>query len=195
MATTPKYALRYPVLGDAPNGPSAFQNLATDVENLLYGRLPTTRVRAGTNFDKTNAALATALTIPVEASTTYIVDGFLTWFANSDIDAKFGWNFPAGLTGYYSIATTQSTDDAANVGGQRIGDTDYGTVPIADPWHVAGDPEIPTVWNSGLLHGHVSTVSAGNLVLTFAQQFANAGKTASFKVGSWVRLTPAQAGN
>lgn len=35
MATTPIFAFRYPILGDAPNVPAAVQNLATDVENRI----------------------------------------------------------------------------------------------------------------------------------------------------------------
>lgn len=34
MPATAKYGLRYPSLGDPPNGPLAFQNLATDVDAL-----------------------------------------------------------------------------------------------------------------------------------------------------------------
>lgn len=35
MPTTPTYAFRYPASGDAPNGPQAIQNLATDVEGAM----------------------------------------------------------------------------------------------------------------------------------------------------------------
>lgn len=37
MPTTPKLGLRYPSASDAPDGPGAFFNLATDVENTLGG--------------------------------------------------------------------------------------------------------------------------------------------------------------
>lgn len=42
MATTSPFGLRYPVLGDAPDGPQQFQNLAQDVNGWLGRARPVT---------------------------------------------------------------------------------------------------------------------------------------------------------
>lgn len=66
MATTPVFALRYPVLGDAPNGPLAFQNLATDVENLITGS------RGLWRQDTTGQAIATATDTKITFNTAHV---------------------------------------------------------------------------------------------------------------------------
>jgi hypothetical protein len=39
MPTTPHYALRYPLSSDPADGPLGFNNLATDVDNVLFGTI------------------------------------------------------------------------------------------------------------------------------------------------------------
>lgn len=94
MPTTTTYALRYPALTDAPNGPQAFQNLANDVE-LLGLMVPVALLTAGAG---TVLAAGVFTTI---ALSTEIYD---THNGHSTVTNNSRYTVPAGWGGYYLIS-------------------------------------------------------------------------------------------
>jgi hypothetical protein len=100
MATTPNYALRYPVLTDAPNGPQAFQNLATDVDTQLLAtnsaaRLPVCIMTCGA---ATSIPSSVFTTIAFSTEQIDTANGHDNATNNSRYTAQSGW------AGYYSCS-------------------------------------------------------------------------------------------
>lgn len=102
MATTPTYALRYPVLTDAPNGPQAFQNLANDVEAQLVTtngntRFPVCIMTAGVDTTLGNSVF-TSIAFSTEQLDT--ASGHDTATNNSRYTCQSGW------AGYYGVSAS-----------------------------------------------------------------------------------------
>lgn len=104
MATTANYALRYPVLTDAPNGPQAFQNLANDVDAQLLITNNNTRVPVCimTCGAATSIATSGSVFTTVAFSTEQIdtVSGHDTATNNSRYTCQSGW------AGYYQCSAS-----------------------------------------------------------------------------------------
>jgi hypothetical protein len=90
VPTTSKLGLRYPSLSDAPNGPLAVQNLASDVDALgvLGGKR---RTAASSNITTIEAIVVDTQTLSLAASSVFQIDYDLVFnssVASSDVLMK-----------------------------------------------------------------------------------------------------------
>lgn len=93
MPTTPNYALRYPALSDAPNGPAAVQALAEDVENLGL------RCPLAVMYQSVGQSIPNDQWTPLQfTSETIDTHGGHSTTANTS-----RWTCPSGWAGYYLI--------------------------------------------------------------------------------------------
>lgn len=187
MPTTPQFGFRYPSLADASDGPTAFRNLATDVEARLFSSIGSERLAAATTTTSVTSSTSfvdvTGLAVSVLANATYALDGFIAYNAGATGDIKFAFTAPAGadaLWGLYGIGTGETTSTAEI----QIARLDA----LGDTAAMNGGGV-----DSGLLHcrplGTIITgATPGTLQLRMAQVTSNA--TASVvQTGSWLRLT------
>lgn len=128
----------------------------------------------------------TALVAPVAASAVYIVTGMLLYSAHSSADIKMGWTGPTGATlDWIAHAQTQTgTGGIASAGvvvdRQSIGNTAF---------PLGGADATNTVFMTATLSGRlVTSTTAGNLQLNWAQQTANV-VSSIMRAGSWLLLT------
>lgn len=131
----------------------------------------------------TTLANVTGLSVSLDASTTYIMDGYLAYTANETADIKFAITVPTGASGHWGLypITTSGVNAVGSVNGQR--NTAFGdaTTQAASGSALAGNAMLC------LPRGYVVTSSAGTLQFRFAQNTSNATGSV-VKTGSWIRL-------
>ena len=115
MPTTPNHALRYPVLGDAPNVPLDLQRLAEDTDTALAGH--ETRLDAIETFVKPMAKVEAQADQSIPNSSLTYVD------------------FAAGLVHYDTLAMVDIANDAINI--KRAGYYRF-TARVAYPTNATG---------------------------------------------------------
>lgn len=98
MPATTVYALRYPALSDAPNGPTLGQNLANDVENLGL-LVPVCVMTAGAATTLIDGIFTTVL------FSTEVID---THNGHSTVSNTGRYTVPAGWGGYYRMSAHAS---------------------------------------------------------------------------------------
>lgn len=117
----------------------------------------------------------TGLSVPVAASTTYALDGYLGYDGNATGDIKFAFTQPSGTTGHWGLAG----DDTTTSGNLKTTTAAALTTVIT----LGGGTAKATV------HGYVVVAgTAGTLQLQFAQNTSN-GTATTVRAGSWIRLS------
>jgi hypothetical protein len=147
LATTPTYGWEYQTLADAPNGALLGEDLALDIEATVSG-IDTTVTALGTSTDTRLAALELHNVVAARktanettvASTVLVNDGhlFVSVEANAvyelyaiihnnspaAADIKWGWTFPAGMTGVLShVGFDVGTSAMFNIGNEALSAT------------------------------------------------------------------------
>lgn len=156
------------------------QTLTSTVLNAAFNiRREVFQGATDTVTNTTTLASSSFLTLPVAASSTYLVELFLLCDAAAAADMKFSFLFSGG--GTWLIAPWgQDTTATVATGSVQTGPVNtvawtYGTIGVGST--ISAKPT-----------GHISTTSAGNVTLQFAQNTANAS-VASLQFGSHMRLT------
>ena len=90
MGTTSKYGLPYPNMGDAPNGPLGFQNLATALDALgpIGGKR---RAATGSGLTTIEAVVVDTQTLAMPANYVFAIDfslAFTSSVASTDVSMK-----------------------------------------------------------------------------------------------------------
>jgi hypothetical protein len=137
---------------------------ANGIIRVVQNALPANATAAQTNSTVTQTA-STYLTLAVEASTTYLMRGFLVIQSPSGVSFTHSFTGPSGATMVWGDATG----------------TSIATLTGIDTWSGSGANK--TALLSGTL---VTSTTAGNLVLTFAS--GTAGQVATLGIGSWISL-------
>lgn len=126
---------------------------------------------------------ATGLSVALEASSTYIIDGYLAYTAGATGDLKVALSAPSGATGSWGLyglvtSSTASVGDISAVRVDAFGDANTATAGGSDSF-------------SGALlcvpRGYITTTDAGTLQLRFAQN-TSSGTSTVIEAGSWLRL-------
>lgn len=116
------------------------------------------------------------LFVPVEANAAYELDCWIKFTAVAGEDIKIAWTFPAGSTMEYAALGTGPTN---------FTDYDCSIVPGGTSRTTRGNGATPQSINS---RGYIMTTgTAGNLQLQFAQGTSGAGNT-TILTGSWIRI-------
>lgn len=145
----------------------------------LFGRVANDQ----TKTSNTTLAAVTGLSVPLEASSRYALDGYLAYSAGATGDLKVAFAAPTDSTGHWTIygQDTASTGGSGSIVAKRATSFGTGTTQTA-----AGDDS--TGQMSCLPRGYIATsTTAGDLTLYFAQNTSNATSTV-IRVGSWLRL-------
>ncbi len=136
-----------------------------------------------TKTSSTTLGDVTGMVLALEASSTYIVDGYLGYVAGATGDIKLAWTVPSGTTGHWCCygLVTGSTGSVGDLNALRI--AAFGD---ANTLLLGGSDS-----NSGLLAALprlyvVTDTTAGSLQLRMAQNTSNATSTV-VKLGSWLR--------
>lgn len=117
MPTTPRLALRYPALTDAPNGPVAVQNLGLDVESWLNRAFPctsTTRPTApaqGTLIYETDTGAVRIWTGAAWEQVGGASGGAQTVVADAQYSASSGQSIPRDLDTVVAFGAAQIVTD------------------------------------------------------------------------------------
>lgn len=129
---------------------------------------------------------ATGLSLSLDASTSYAIDGWLHWQSNPTPDIKFQWTVPSGMTGFWMLLGPPG-NVAPVAGSERINYGNFGVASQATSFSAAGDDEFTgTVFIAAFPHATFTTTNAGTLQLQFAQNTAN-GSDTILRIGSWIR--------
>lgn len=158
----------------------------------LNAGIPTfARVASDVTVNNTTTLVnATGLSLAVEASAVYALDGWIYYESNPTADIKFAWTGPASATFVVGIYGPPA-GTAPVVNQERINYTDQGTFDTLGGGlsSAAGDDEFTgSVWPSIRPSGvAVIGATAGTIQLQFAQNTANASNT-RIKANSWLRL-------
>ncbi len=183
MATTPVFGFRYPILGDAPNGPAGLENLALDVETQInktrYARLATDQVKTS------NTVLADlpGLSFSLAANAEYLLDGCISYYGTDASDVKFAWAGPTGMTVSWGFRGMGAASvDGSNTG---IGVASLETYGDANIFAVGTEVDFAVMCTP---LGYWKTAgTAGTLQLRWAQFVSNAAAT-TIRRGAWMRL-------
>lgn len=159
---------------------------AAELNALAIGVAMTADVTVNNSATLVNA---TGLSIPLEANSSYGLDGWLHWTSDPTADIKFMYTYPAGCTGFWAgIGPVRDTAPVA--GSERKNYVDFGSVALTSALGFAGDDEFSaTVYVSGIPRGYIVVAgTAGTLQLQFAQNTATVSNTI-LRAGSWLRVT------
>lgn len=137
--------------------------------------------RATADLTKTNNTLAdvTGMSVSLEASATYIFDGYMAWNAASTTpDFKMAFTVPSGATGHWSLFTLATGSTVpGNLDAQHATSLTTALTGATDATlGVAARPA-----------GFVVTTNAGTIQVQAAQNTTNA-TTLTVRTGSWVRF-------
>ncbi|MFE2104002.1 hypothetical protein ACFW9W_44840, partial [Streptomyces sp. NPDC059468] len=137
-----------------------------DTSGNVRGLVPAFAIAsADQTVSVTSQTASTYLTIPVEASATYLMEAYLTIQTPSGINFVHSWTGPTGATMVWGDSTAAS----------------IATLTGTDTWSGAG------VNKTAILAGTLTTsTTAGSLTVTFAS--GTASNNAILRSGSWIRL-------
>ncbi|MEV6569919.1 hypothetical protein [Streptomyces sp. NPDC051577] len=143
---------------------------------------PADEPRTSTTTNSNDAHLLVA----VAANATYLFSGMLLYSARTDTDVKIGWTGPSGATMDW-IAHAQSIDGTGGVAaaGVVVDKQSIGALSFPLGGYGAENTTIMTATLSGRL---VTSATAGNLQLNWAQRVTNA-TSSIMRAGSWILLT------
>lgn len=140
-----------------------------------------------TNVTVTNSTSfsnATGLAFDLAASSTYVFDAWILYTAIAAADMKMRPGPPSGGTGYWSlVGFGRDVSPTIDVGGGAA----FMAADLGTSLTVAGD-SVGTTLLAAVMHGYVTTTTAGTQQLVMAQRSANATGTV-LKAGSWLRVT------
>ncbi|MFJ3834436.1 hypothetical protein ACIPY6_02845 [Streptomyces sp. NPDC090054] len=125
------------------------------------------------------------LLVPVAANATYLATGLLLYSARTDTDIRIGWTGPSGAV-FDWIIHAQSQDGTGGVASAGI---------VVDRQSIAGGgfplggfaAENTTIMTGTLSGRLVTSATAGNLQLNWAQRISNA-TSSIMRAGSWILL-------
>lgn len=148
---------------------------------LLIGSMVAVKTTDNTVNNTATLANDAQLTLPAEASTTYVLELFLDYSAATAADVKIGLVVPASatwsvapngmLTGVAATSGSIETAPSVTAGNLQFGGNGAGV-------HLTANPV-----------GWLKTAgTAGNVVVQFAQATANASNAILY-TGTWIRLT------
>jgi hypothetical protein len=160
--------------------PAGARVLASEINAALpiYGRCTTDT----TKTSSTTLGDVTGFAIALEASSTYVMDGYIGYTAGATGDLKIAWSVPTGTTGHwcpYGLSTA-STGGVGDLDARRI--TAYGDANTAS----IGGSDSPTALGCLPRLFVVTDTTAGDMVLRFAQN-TSSGTSTIIRVGTWIR--------
>jgi hypothetical protein len=143
-------------------------------------------MRASSDTTKTSSTAlgdATGMTLELEASSTYVMDGYLAYTAGATGDLKVAWTVPTGTTGHWCLygLSTASTASVGDLDARRI--------------TAFGDANTQSIGGSDSLSGSlaalprlyvVTSTTAGDITMRFAQN-TSSGTSTIIRIGTWVR--------
>lgn len=160
-----------------PAGAKVSAELLADALPLMAMVVNDTTVTNSTTFVE-----ITGLVLPLAASSTYLIDGYVAYSAGATGDAKFGWACPDGWAGHWSLMglTATSTGSVGSLVGVRI-------TPIEASAVALGGSDAFDGALAARLQMFVETdATAGNLQLRVGQLVSNGTPTIA-RQGSWLR--------
>jgi hypothetical protein len=147
---------------------------AFDITRTVYQTADQTRNNSTSLLSSTDLVLSMAI------NSSYILEACIIYDSNSTADFKYSFSLPTG-------ATIRQTP-----WGSDIGDTSIHTMILHDAYDTAGfsagGVAAGTMMSIKPTGRIVMSTTAGNLVVQFAQNVANASDT-KLKRDSWLRLT------
>lgn len=185
MATTTNLALRYPILSNSPNVPQDMQNLATDVDTVVFAYMPlwcrkTTDTSRASN---TTASADPDLLVTLPASTNYWVHGVIVYAADTTADLKAGLYGPSGANFYGTfrgpnsgVSTNPATllldppgiNTTPATAGYVIGGIGSGstlTIEVAGLLTMATGGTVGWAWAQNVSSGTATVVKAGSALV------------------------------
>lgn len=157
---------------------------AADLNDLLplicRATADTSRTSSTTLLD------ATGLSVSLEASTAYLIDGYIAYDAGETGDLKVAFTIPSGATGHWSLFGIGTGTTGS------IGDTTAVRVSALTSTCAVGGSAAFSSQLVALPRGYVLTSSAGTMQMQFAQD-TSSGTSTTIKSGSWLRFTKVAA--
>jgi hypothetical protein len=132
-------------------------------------------MRASSDTTKTSSTAlgdATGMTLELEASSTYVMDGYLAYTAGATGDLKVAWTVPTGTTGHWCLYGLYARRITAfgDANTQSIGGSDSLSGSLA---------ALPRLYV-------VTSTTAGDITMRFAQN-TSSGTSTIIRIGTWVR--------
>lgn len=145
----------------------------------LYGRVTTDT----TVTSSTTLVVATGFAIALEASSTYVCDGYMAYSAGATGDLKVAWTVPTGATGHWCLygLDTASTGSIGSIDARR--QTAFGT---GTTQAIGGSDSFSGALACLPRLYIVTDTTAGDLGLQFAQN-TSSGTSTIMRVGTWIR--------
>lgn len=143
-------------------------------------------MRASADTTKTSSTTlgdVTGMSLALEASSTYVLDGYIAYTAGATGDLKVAWTVPTGTTGHWCLfgISSASTGGVGDLDARRI--DAYGD---ANPQTIGGsDAGSSLVACQPRLYVLTSTTS-GTMQMRFAQG-TSSGTSTIVRIGSWIR--------
>lgn len=161
---------------------------ASELNNALnlVGYVPTD-ITATSN---TTLADMTGFAVALEASTTYLVDGYLAYVAGNTGDIKLAFTVPTGTTGHWGVAgldVTSLTSAGLLTAVRRDAFGDANTLALGGT-NSGALPALACLVRAYVVIGG----TAGTLQGRFAQNVSNATSSVA-KAGSWLRAVKVPA--